>query len=389
MKLDPLKRLHKIAYICLVIFEDIIGHQALKDHLQHSVEVGRIPHAQLFVGKEGTATLAMALAYANLLVNKDKTQKINVLSNPNVFFSFPIVKTENVASKPVCNDFLKDWRAFIKENPFGSLTDWYKHIGVGNKQGLINVDEGLSIIKQMALKSSDGGYKVQLIWMAETLNIACANKLLKLIEEPPEKTVFILIVEKEEQLINTIKSRCQSLYFNPLAEKDIIEYLIHYKGATANIALRSAQQSEGNLRRAIGLLEQDHENEEFEAWFIQWVRFAFKARQNKNAIRDLMGWSEHIAREGREIQKRFLNFSIMFFRQALLFNYHAKELVYLNIKDKTFKLENFAPFVNGANIEGIVKELEEAIYHIERNGNAKIVLTDLSIKLTRWIHKKA
>ena len=221
------------------------------------------------------------------------------------------------------------------------------------------------------------------------MNTSAANKLLKLIEEPPNKTVFILIAEDEEQIISTIRSRCQVLHFPPLAENVIKDALIKNYQLEEAVAIKIAHQSNGNYNKACDLVYQDSEDLQFEEWFVFWIRSAFKAKGNKSAIHDLISWSEQIAKTGRETQKQFLLFCIDFFRQAMLFNYNATELVYIETKTKNFKLENFAPFVNEANILDISNELQDAIYHIERNGNSKIILTDLSIKLTRLLHKKA
>jgi DNA polymerase-3 subunit delta' len=227
-----------------------------------------------------------------------------------------------------------------------------------------------------------------IIWMADKMNIAASNKLLKLLEEPSPKTLFILISEHEEDIIQTIRSRCQVIRFNSIPEKLIAEKLINSKNIEASIALKIARQAQGNYNKALNLLTENHEDLPFEQWFVLWVRAAFRAKGNAAAIQDLIAWSEEIAKLGREGQKKFLEYCIEMFRQALLINYQATELVYITTKVDKFKLENFAPFVNGNNILLIFQEISDAIYHIERNGNAKIILTDLSIKLTRLIHKK-
>jgi DNA polymerase-3 subunit delta' len=281
-----------------------------------------------------------------------------------------------------------DWRQFIAENPYGGLFDWYKILGVQNKQGEIRVDDAQEILKALALKSYEGGYKIVIVWMAEKMNISASNKLLKLLEEPPEKTVFILISENEEDIIQTIRSRCQVLHFNGLSERIIADGLILRENIEASLADKIAHQSQGNYNKALLLLDEESEELPFEEWFVSWVRAAFRAKGNAAAIQDLILWSEQIAGLGRETQKKFLNFCIDMFRQAMLLNYETPKLVYMEMKVPKFKLENFAPFVNGNNINDIFKELSDAMYHIERNGNAKIILTDLSIKLTRLIHKK-
>jgi len=382
-----------------MLFEDILGQEYIKKHLTQSVANGRIPHAQLFVGPEGSGALPMAIAYAQYILcantngeNNTGNQTCNLkfanFSHPDLHFAFPVTTSDKAKSRPVSNNYMDEWRQMLKDQPYGNLFDWYKLLGVENKQGQIGVDEALEIVKSLSLKSYEGGYKVMLIWMAEKMNIACANKLLKLIEEPPTKTVFILIAEEEEQIIKTIKSRCQLLHFPPLSENEIKQGLIKNYDLDESVAIKIAHQSNGNFNKACDLIYQDSEDIQFEKWFIFWVRTAFRAKGNKSVIHDLISWSDDIAKTGRETQKQFLHFCLNFFRQALLLNYSASELVYLEPKTDSFKLEKFAPFVHNDNILEISDALQDAIYHIERNGNSKIILTDLSIKLTRLLHKK-
>lgn len=380
-----------------MLYEDVLGQEHIKNHLKQSVLNGRIPHAQLFVGPEGCGTLPMAIAYARSILSSNKNEgeleevaaKFKNLSHPDLHFAFPVTTSDKAKSHPISSNYLEEWRRLIKEQPYGNLFDWYNLLGVDNKQGQIGVDEAQDIVKSLSLKAYEGGYKVMVIWMAEKMNTACANKLLKLIEEPPSKTVFILITEDEGQIINTIKSRCQILHFPPLAEEAIAEALIKNHGMDVSVATKIAHQSNGNYNKACDLVFSDSEDLQFEEWFIFWIRSAFKAKGNKAAIHDLISWSDDISKTGRETQKQFLNYCLDFFRQALLLNYNAQGLIYLEPKTPNFKLEKFAPFVHGNNVLEISDELQDAIYHIERNGNSKIILTDLSIKLTRLLHKPA
>ncbi|WP_411766142.1 ATP-binding protein [Winogradskyella sp. A3E31] len=383
-----------------MLFSEILGQEHIKNHLTTSVDSGRIAHAQLFVGPEGSGTLPMAIAYAQYLLcgninsennggNESCNLKFKTLSHPDLHFAFPVTKNEKVKKHPVSSHFLEEWRQLIDRQPYGNLFDWYRLLGVENKQGQIGVDEAHDIVKSLSLKSYEGGYKVMIIWMAEKMNSSAANKLLKLIEEPPSKTVFILIAEDEEQIINTIRSRCQILHFPPLAEDAISEALVEKYQIQEKDAKKIAIQANGNFNKACDLVYQDSEDIQFEKWFIFWIRSAFKARGNKSAIHDLISWSEEIAKTGRETQKQFLQFCLDYFRQAMLLNYKANELVYLEPQTDDFQLEKFAPFVHDANILEISEELQTAAYHIERNGNSKIILTDLSIKLTRLLHKKS
>jgi DNA polymerase-3 subunit delta' len=382
-----------------MLFSEILGQEHIKNHLTKSADNGRVPHAQLFIGPEGSGTLPMAIAYAQYLLcknfNGENTNgsdtcnlKFKNLSHPDLHFAFPVATNDKIKSHPVSNHFMEEWRQLIESQPYGNLFDWYRILGIDNKQGQIGVDEAQDIVKSLSLKSYEGGYKVMLIWMAEKMNTSASNKLLKLIEEPPNQTVFILISEDEEQIINTIKSRCQVLHFPPLAEEVIQKALVKDYQILEADAIKIAHQANGNYNKACDLVYSDSEDTQFEDWFVFWIRSAFKAKGNKSAIHDLISWSETIAKTGRETQKQFLNFCLDFFRQALLLNYKAENLVFMEPKT-SFKLENFAPFVHGNNIMEISNELQDAIYHIERNGNSKIILTDLSIKLTRLLHKKA
>jgi DNA polymerase-3 subunit delta' len=381
-----------------MLFSEILGQDYLKNHLTKSALSGRIPHAQLFVGPEGSGTLPMAIAYAQFILcqNSDSENtggneacnlKFAHFSHPDLHFIYPNVTTEEVKSKPKSLDFITEWRAFLQQNRYGSLFDWYQHLGVQNKQGEIRVEDAEDIVKSLALKSYEGGYKIVIIWMAEKMNIAASNKLLKMLEEPTDKTLFILIAEHEEDIIQTILSRCQVLHFSAIPEKIIADALTAQHDLDPRTAAKIAHQAQGNYNKAQQILNESGEDVVFEKWFVDWVRAAFRAKGNAAAIQDLIQWSEQIAGLGRETQKKFLSYCIELFRQALLLNYQTTSLVYMEPKIEKFKLENFAPFVSGNNIQDIYKELSDAIYHIERNGNAKIILTDLSIKLTRLIHK--
>jgi len=380
-------------------FKDILGLSHVKNHLATSADSGRISHAQLFVGAEGSGTLPMAIAYAQYIICGNSSSenqggkgacnlKFSSISHPDMHFAFPVANSEKVKSHAVSNHYMQEWRSFVMEQPYGNLFDWYRLVGIEKKQGQIGVDEAQDIVKKLSLKSYEGGYKVMLIWMAEKMNGSAANKLLKLLEEPPDKTVFLLITEDEEQLLQTIRSRCQILHFPPLAE-DAISAALEEKGMSTSEAKRLAHQANGNFNKALDLMNNDSEDLVFEKWFVQWVRSAFKAKGNKAAIHELLLWGNEVATTGRETQKKFLHYCIAIIRQAMLINYNAKELAYMQLHVDGFQLEKFAPFIHENNIVAITKELEDAIYHVERNGNSKIIFTDLSIKLTRLLHTKA
>ncbi len=379
-------------------FSEILGQESIKNHLIQTATEGRIPHAQLFVGAEGSGTLPMAIAYAQYILcantgnentngNASCNLKFQNLVHPDLHFVYPTVTSAD--GKPVlCSDFVTEWREMLKENMYCNLSDWHSALEVGNKQGTIRVNEAQNILKLLSLKAYEGGHKVMIIWMADRLNTDAANKLLKMFEEPPEKTVFILITENEGDIISTIRSRCQVLHFGPIPIDEISKQLEKDLGIESHAARKIAHQAQGNYNRALKLSHDNEEELQFEQWFVQWVRAAFRAKGNASSILELITWSETIAALGRETQKKFLEYCIELFRQALLLNFQTTELVYMEPKIDKFKLENFAPFVHGNNIQDIFTAISDAIYHIERNGNAKMVLTDMSIKLTRLIHKK-
>lgn len=372
-------------------FTDVLGHQHLKNHLIHTADSGRIPHAQLFVASEGTGALALAIAYARyVLCGNDNTAcnlKMDMYGHPDLHFVYPTITTDDVKSKPKSADFLPLWKEFLNENPYANLFDWYKKLGYLNKQGEIRVEDAQEVLKTLSLKSYEGGYKILIIWQADKMNIATSNKLLKIIEEPPQKTLILLVSENEENILQTITSRCQVLRLGKLSDEIIAETLTNKHGVDTQKAKIIAHQAQGNFSKALEILNDDNEFP-FGQWFVDWVRTAFRAKGNPSAVLGLVNWSETIAATGKETQKKFLLYCTEFFRQALLLNYKAKDLVYFDPGVENFNIEKFAPFVNGNNIEDIYKELSDAIYHIERNGNAKLILTDLSIKLTRLIHKK-
>lgn len=382
-------------------FSEIIGQQNIKNHLLQSASSGRIPHAQLFIGAEGTGTLPMAIAYAQYIICQNTgieneggkaacNLKFDHYQHPDLHFAFPTVSVEGGSSskKTTSDDYMDQWFDFLKKQPYGSVNDWYNAIDIKNKQGIINVHEAASILKKLSLKSYEGGYKIMIIWMAEKMNVEASNKLLKLLEEPPQKTVFLLICEDEKAILQTILSRCQILHFNQLSDHDITEGLTKLDDSVPADSIRYAKQAQGNYNKALKLFYKEEEELPFEKWFVEWVRAAFRANKNAKVISNLIAWSEEIASIGREKQKLFLEYCMEMFRQALLLNYNVNELVYMQPATENFKLENFAPFVNDKNILEIFEEISEAMYHVERNGNPKIIFTDLSIKLTRLIHKK-
>lgn len=377
-------------------FQDVLGLHHLKEHLKLSIHNNRVPHAQLFVGNVGSGTLPMAIAFANELivsgltpdVSTSSLSYINQLTHPDLHFVYPINTTATSPKNPVSADFIKEWRTFVFENPYQSLYDWFQYLGIETKQGIINKDEAVHIMNTLSLKSFAGGYKVMIVWCADKMNATASNKLLKLIEEPPSNTYFVLVTESPEDILQTIRSRCQRLDFPPMGQHDLVKGLVSRLQLDEQHALKIAHQADGSFTKALQLADQNTDDKQFEQWFITWVRSAFRAKGNKHVVIDLLDWSENLASESKETQKRFLNYCIHFFRQALLNNYEAKDLVFLSPYDPHFKFDKFSEFITGKNIQLIFKVLEDAVYYVERNGNSKMIFSDLSMQLTRYLHQK-
>ena len=382
-----------------MLFSNTLGQTHIKNHLLKGIENGRIPHAQLFVGKTGSGILPVALAYAQAILasnhpkgskaHENCVSKVANLAHPDLHFIFPVNTNQRIKKNPFSNLFLEDWRDFVSKSPFGSLYDWLAFLGIEKKQGNINVDEAKQMLKSLSLKPYEGGHKVMIIWMADRMNTACANKILKLVEEPPQKTILLLLTPYEEKILGTIQSRCQKLHFPLLSEEVISNQLIENKGVESKKAKKISSLCGGDYQQALNLVDNLGDDGVFEHWFVDWVRTAFKAKGNKGSINALISWSEEIAKQGRETQKKFLGYCLETFRQAMLKNYKADSLLFFDAPNTKFSIEKFAPFVHQNNIFEISEALETASYHIERNGNAKIIFTDLSIKLTRLLHAKS
>lgn len=370
-------------------WDKIIGQENLKNQLKNSVEKNRISHAQLFIGKEGYGTLPFALAYAQEILkaeNENSSSKIEHLNHLDLHFSFP---TYSEKSNSLSKRFYEDFRAMILDNPYSNYDDWTSFLESENKQLFISADEVEDINQKFSLKSFEGGTKILIVWCADKMNIAASNKFLKFLEEPPKKTLIILVAETDQNFLQTILSRTQIVVVPRLEDEDIQNYL------QQNYELENAQlneityQSQGDLNTAIKLAERGDISTEFEEMFVQWVRDAFQAKRKPEILKNIITWARNIASWNREKQKNFLDFCAEIFRLALLQNYGTSDLVYKKINISQFNWDKFSVFIHGSNIEDILIEINEADYHLMRNGNAKIVWTDLGIKLSRYIHRTA
>jgi len=377
-------------------FKDIIGHENVKNRLIKSVTDGRISHAQLFLGPEGCGNLPMAVAYAQYISceNKSKTDscgqcssciKFSKLVHPDLHFVFPVATNADVKKEPISVNFINQWREAILEEPYLSLSSWQDKIETGNKQLLISKNESESILKILSLKTYESEYKTMIIWYPERFNTSSGNKLLKIIEEPPSKTLFILVAQDAEQIISTILSRTQLVKIGRINENDLQQALVNKYGIEAAIAQKIAHQSDGNLINAQKLIEHSDLEDEFHELFKEWMRAAFKAN-----VPALISWSEEIAKisYGREKQKQFLKYALHLFRESLIKNYGANEMERIADNEAKF-LSNFAPYIHGANCIEIIELFDNAFYHIERNANPKILFLDVSLKLTKLLRVEA
>ena len=378
-------------------FKDVLGQEKLKMLLMQSVLKGTVPHAQLFFGPRGSANLALALAFAQdvACANKQKYDACGTCPScvkhlkfvhPDLHFVFPVATTSNVKTKPVSKNFLSEWRSLLDENPYFSLFDWLKHIGVGNKQGIISVEESSHILKDLSLKPYESETRIMLIWMPEKMNIQAANKLLKIIEEPPQKTLFLLVTESTENMLATVLSRTQLIKVPRHSDEEVLNYLTN-RGVEQVRARMISNLVDGNINDALQLVEYVEDSEQNALNFVQWVRLCFSALQVKD-INKLVHWSEMMAKLGRETQKSFLLFASNVMRDALMKNYGVEKMMKMNVSGHNFTMEKFAPFIHADNCMEIISELNLAQLHIERNANPKILFLDTSFKIARLLHKK-
>ncbi len=369
-------------------FKDVVGQEELKKHIIQEVQNDRVSHAQLFLGKAGFGTLPLVLAFVQYLFCADRTStdscgkcsscnKVSKLQHPDLHFSFPTVQTLSKNS----NGLLPEWREKITTNPYFNLYQWIEKIDEKKRHPIISVHESVEIIKKLSLKSFEGGKKVMLIWMASEMNTQCANKLLKILEEPPKDTVFFLIAESAENLLATINSRTQNVIVPRIEEVELVKYLIDNNlgnhATLGSIALRSA----GNLIEAIDLCGTHEEKDMNREYFVTLMRVCYK-----KDVKSMLGWAEEIATIGRERQKNFIKYCLYMLRQSLMKNYTDEDLMRASDEEIAF-LQNFARFITGNNIIDFSTLFNQSYYHIERNANAKILFTNITFEIMRYIHK--
>ena len=382
-----------------MLFKDIIGQESTKQQLRQAVREGRIPHAQLFAGIAGIGKLQLALAYAQYLNCPNRTEEDSCgtcptclqfqhLQHPDLHFVFPIV-----GSDEVCNSFLEPWRQILLTKHYFDLNDWHEALGVETKQSMIYEKESGEILRKLSLKAYGDGYKVMIIWQPEKMNATTANKLLKILEEPAEKTVFLLVSEHPEQLLSTIRSRVQTVQI-PRLETETIAAALQQRGIDAAKAADIARIANGSYLSALKKADETEENKQELRDFIALFRDAYtvgvlKDPQKKfESLTRLRRWALEMAdsKVGRERQKHFLQYAQTQVRENFIRNVGRPELNY-QMEDERIFSDRFAPFIHSGNVEAIMNQLDLAERQIEQNGNAKMIFFDLCLQMIVLIKK--
>ena len=384
-----------------MLFREIIGQEATKQQLRRAVREGRIPHAQLFTGISGIGKLQLALAYAQYLNCPHRTEEdscgqcptclqFEKLQHPDLHFVFPIVKTDDADT---CDAFLEPWREIILKQHYFDLEDWHKALGVETKQSMIYEKESGEILRKLSLKPYGDGYKVMIIWQPEKMNGDCANKLLKIFEEPADKTVFLMVSEHPEQLLSTIQSRVQTIRVPRLEEETITSALMR-NGIDAQKAADIARIANGSYLAALKKADESEENQQELRDFIALFRDAYTVgvltdpQKKYESLKRLRQWSLDMAdsKVGRERRKHFLQYAQQQVRENFIRNLGQPELNYQMVAEQEFSAR-FAPFIHAGNVEGIMNQLDLAERQIEQNGNAKVIFFDLCLQMIVLIKK--
>lgn len=369
-------------------FKDVPGHAEIKKQLIQAVNADRISHAQLFLGKLGHGGFPLTLAFLSYLFCENKSEedscgtcpsckKIATMQHPDVHFTFPTVQ----AIAKTSDEQFQEWSKFILENPFSNLNEWITASDPKGRKPIISIHQSEAIVKKLALKAFSGGYKVSVIWMADTMNDVCANKLLKIIEEPPAKTLFFLLVEQQETIMPTILSRTQLKKLKQLSNNDITTYLSQKGNVNQELVQSCIARAEGNLGTTLALLNAQNSTVQNRTLFIELMRVCYK----KDVV-PMMDWAVKMAEFGREEQKDFLLYALYMIRQSMMKNYTEEQLLRASQEEIDF-LKKFARFITGNNVMNFTKLFDEAHYYVERNAHAKLLFTNITFEVMRYIHR--
>ena len=379
-----------------MFFEQVIGQKDTQERLLQLVREERLPHALMLCGPAGCGKLALAIGFAKVLLAGDGQQPsantlamLDKLEHPDLHFTYPTIKLPSMGSehKPVSDDFAREWHELITAGPYFTMAQWLEQMGGENQQAIITAGESDALIRKLSLKSSQGGYKVSIVWLPERMNIECANKILKLLEEPPHQTVFIMVCQEPDRLLETIRSRVQRIDVRRIDDNDIRQALMERRGLSEDQAQRISRMANGNWLAALEMLGADSEND----YFLQLFQTLMRQAYLRN-VKEIKAWSEQMATLGRERQKRFLEYFLRLVRENFMYNFqqsvgetspaahNAKELCYMTQNEEDFA-RNFARFINEANILPITDLATRCIRDIGQNANAKIVFFDMALQM--------
>lgn len=374
-------------------FDDVIGQAEAKAHLRQLIEERRVPHALLFTGQRGIGKLALAIATASELLRTPTdsyTPPSNIetmlskYAHPDLIFSFPTIKPKTFSAdrQPVSDDFAQEWHALLAAGPYFTLNQWMESMRAENQQAVITAKESDELLHKLSIKSSQGGYKVVVMWLPERMNIASANKILKLLEEPPRQSVFLMVSEQPELLLETIRSRTQRIDVKRISEDDICTALIARRGLDEDVARRVARIANGSWLKALETLSAGNEDQQFLDMFIMLMRKAYM-----RDVKELKRWTDSVATFGREKQRRMLAYFQRMVRENFIYNFRKPELNYMTQEEENFS-RNFSRFINEANVIEIDELLALCYRDIGQNANAKIVFYDMALKMIVLLLRK-
>lgn len=374
----------------------MIGQVETWNRLLKMVSEGRIPHAMMLCGPRGCGKLSMAMRFARYLLCPNRTdsepcgecpqcQMMSNFQHPDLLMSYPVIKPTGSSSdyKPTSDDYAREWQELISTGLYFDINQWLQQMKATTQQAIYFVAESDRLLKRLSLKSSQGGYKVSIIWLPERMREDCANKMLKLLEEPPSQTIFIMVCEEPERLLETIRSRVQRIDMPRLSPEEIAQALVQKRGLAPEMAQRLSRLCNGSWLEALQHLTDDNEDKQFLQFFITLMRLAYK-----RDVKEMGRWADSLATNfGREQQRRFLNYCLRMVRENFVYNFRQPELCYMTLEEEEFA-KNFARFINEANIIPISELLQRCHRDIGQNANAKMVFFDLALQMIVLLLKK-
>lgn len=371
-----------------MLFAEIIGLNEIKESLLQAVKQNHLAHALLFHGPDGSGALPLARALATYVNCEAPGEsdacgtcaactKNRKLIHPDFHMVFPAYGKGNDDEDSPSAAFIKEWRDMMLEHPFSTYDDWVLKLAANNKQLAISVQEARHIIRSLSLKPYEAPYKIMLIWLPEFMNQSAANAVLKVLEEPSYKTLFLLVCAQPEKMLPTVLSRTQKIQVRAFSDEEIEQYLIQQHQIDSTRANKLAHLADGSLREANQLLFAP-EDDDHQAVFRDWMRLCY----TKGKFQDVFPFSDQLAALSREQQKRFIQTGLEVLRECMLFNNGREDLLRMKDADREF-VSKFAKVLSDGSIDRFQQELNTAYYHIERNANAKILFTDLTFTFKR------